>query len=510
MYYGKNISELIFLSAKRYKEKKFIKFLNDDQFISFQDLENLKNNLNIYFSKLQIKKKQKIAILLDNSPLLILFYLLIPASFRIFVPLNPNAGEEEIQYIINITKPKIIFFDKKFSFKIKKIKISKIKINNENNFINKLRKIKIDDYKSILSYKQKNCLAQILFTSGSTGNPKGVPTTHKNIITNLEGIIDRLVFSGDNNNFLSCTPLYHNSGQTVPTLVPLALGQSTYTIPPLQGLSNFANICNKKKINYSLMMPTHINYLNSLKKRNKLKFMKFLCVGGAKLHAESQKKFQKKFNTRIYTDYGLTETSSIASSEGPNITKYGTVGKPLFNNNIIIKKFRKENFGEILIKGPNVFSGYYKNFDITKKKLKRGYLNTGDIGWIDEDGFLFIKDRIDDMINVSGENIYPSEIERHVNNFKNIKISAVLGIKDQLTDNKLCLIYEATNSKKIDSHKLINYLSDKISKFKIPKIFFEINEIGLNEIPKAPNKKILRKKLKDYFSFFLKNSRILE
>lgn len=505
MRFAKNISELIYFSAQSFSNEAFIRFLDNKNKISFSELEILKNKFHNYLNDLKIKQKQKIAILFDNSPLLILFYLLIPGSFRVFVPLNPNGGNKEIEYILSLTKPALLIFDEKLSFKIKNANIKKIKVKDQGLFLNELQKTKIR--KKIKFYK-KNVIAQILFTSGSTGDPKGVPTSHENIICNLKGIINRLKFPSKNKNFLSCTPLFHNSGQTVPTLTPLALGGTTCTIPPLQGLGNFVDICNKYKINYTLLMPTHVNYLNSLNKKKKFKYMDFICVGGAKLEKKNQKNFEKKFNTKIYTDYGLTETSSIAASEGPLSYKYGSVGKPLYNNKILVKKFKNKKYGEILISGKNVFNEYYKNKEETKNKLIKNFLHTGDIGWFDNDGFLFIKDRVDNMINVSGENIYPSEIERYTNNFFNIKLSVLLGIKNPITDNKLCLIYESKNGKIINNSKIISFLSKKIAKFKIPKHFFEIKQIGLKEIPKAPNRKILRKKLKFHFDFFVKNSKI--
>jgi long-chain acyl-CoA synthetase len=500
----KNISELIYSSAKRFSNETFIRFLDNDNKISFYQLEILKHKFHNYLNALKIKQNQKIAILFDNSPLLILFYLLIPGSFRVFVPLNPNSGNKEIEYILSLTRPALLIFEEKLSFKIKNTNIKKIKIKDQNFFLNELQKIQI---KNKINFNKKNTIAQILFTSGSTGNPKGVPTSHENIISNLKGIINRLIFPGKNKNFLSCTPLFHNSGQTVPTLTPLALGSTTSTIPPLQGLGNFVDICNKYNINYTLLMPTHINYLNSLNKKKKFKNMNFICVGGAKLEKKNQIDFEKKFNTKIYTDYGLTETSSIAASEGPLCYKYGSVGKPLYNNKILVKKFKNKEYGEILIKGKNVFNKYYKNKNETKKKLINNFLYTGDIGWVDNDGFLFIKDRVDSMINVSGENIYPSEIEKYTNNFFNIKLSVLLSIKDPITDNKLCLIYESKNGKIINDNKIIYFLSKKIAKFKIPKHFYEIKQIGLSEIPKAPNRKILRKKIKTHFDSFIKNSK---
>lgn len=505
------LSELINRSAKTFKHKAFIRYLDSNKYISFNQLEELKIKFNTYLNSLKVFNKDRVVVLMDNSPILGVLFLLIPGCFRTFVPINPNAGNSEIEYIVSLTKPKLIITNKIFSTKLKKIKIKKIIISEDDIFIKKILNC---DYKN--SVKKKNAfsnkedIAQILFTSGSTGNPKGVSITHSNIITNLLGLVERFKFKKNNPKFISVTPLYHNNGQFIPTLCPLLLGGETFSIPPLQSLNNFFEIIKKYKINYTSAMATHINYFNNYQKKRKVSHLKFICVGGAKLDALNHKKFEKKFGIRILCNYGLTETASIASTEGlsKKLTRIGSVGKALYNNKIIIKKKNAEKFGEILIKGNNIFYEYYNNKIQSKKKIKKKYLHTGDLGYFDSDGFLYIVDRLDNMINVSGENIYPSEIERYTNNYKFISLSVVIPTINLITQNSLVLIYESKNNKKINIDNIKKYLSTKISKFKIPKHYFSTQEIGLPEIPKAANKKILRKKIELYFKDFIKKSKI--
>lgn len=506
-----NISELISNSSKKFKDKAFIKYLDSKKYISFIQLEQLKIKMNIFMNSLKVDKGEKVLVLMNNSPLLALLFLIIPGSFRTFIPLNPNAGLEEIKYITNLTKPKLLITNDVFSYKLKKIKLKKIIISDDQKFIKKISNFEYKNPKK--KYKKltrKSIIAQILFTSGSTGRPKGVAMTHENIISNLKGLIQRLKFKSKDPKFLSVTPLYHNNGQFIPTLCPLFLGGESFSIPPVLSLNNFFKIIEKNKINYTSAMSTHVNYLNNFKRKKKISHLKFICVGGAKLDISNHKKFEEKFNIRVLCNYGLTETSSVASSEGisKKYSKIGSVGKPLFNNKIIIKKIQGKKFGEILIKGKNIFKEYYNNKTETKKKIVKGYLHTGDLGYLDKKGFLYIIDRIDSMINVSGENVYPSEIERFTNNYKNIKLSTVVPISNSITQNSIVLIYETNNKKKLDIDNLKNYLSKKISKFKIPKHYFNVNDINILEIPKAPNKKILRKKLQDYFRDFIKNEQI--
>ena len=448
---------------------------------------------------------------MHNSNLLTLLFLSIISNFRIFVPINPKASLSEVKYIINQTNPKLFICDKIYADKFKNIffknKTRKIFIKNEKYFINKILSLKFFKMKKNLIKLKKNFVSEILFTSGSTGKPKGVVLTHKSILSNLYGIRDRLKIKDYKPKFLAITPLFHNNGQFIPTLLPLMIGGSTTPIQSDTSLLTFWNVCIKNQINYSSVMATHINYFLKMKPNIRGNKLKGLFCGGAKLDENSRKIFEKRFKIKIATNYGLTETSSIVSSESliKSDKKEGSVGKPLFNNIVKIKKFTKKNYGEIYIKGENIFQKYLRDSIQTKKKIKNNWFYTGDLGYLDKDNFLFIKDRVDNMIIVSGENIYPSEVENYLYKFKEIKLGVVTSIKDNLTQNKLILIYEG--EKNLDKNKFYKIISKYVSDFKIPKLIYHCSTINLKEIPKAQNKKILRNKLKNYI---LKNKKLIK
>ena len=480
-YCKKNNDNIFYLSENKSNE------------ITYSQLLKVLKNFNFLLEKYNIKKNQKILVILDNSLELLIIFLSVLYNNRVFIPINPNSGKSEINYIIKKTKPSFIITKPNFKNRINDFKKIKNLIINKNNFFKILFSNEILNKKE-KSDKNKNNIAQILFTSGSTGNPKGVVLTHSSMIANLFDIHDQLRIKEDRPRFLSVTPLYHNNGQFIPTLLPFILGGSTLTISPETSLINFWPTCIKFKINYSSVMATHINYFNSQKKIKKHKIISLFC-GGAKLDKFSQIKFERKFETKILCNYGLTETSSIASTETLHDKKYcyGSVGKALKGNKIIIKN-KIGKYGEIWIKGGNIFRNYFGDNALTNLKKKNLWLQTGDLGYFNKKKYLFIKDRLDNMIIVSGENIYPTEIERYTNNLKGIKLGIVSSIPDKITQNKLIFIYESR--KKLDYKKFYNYLKHKISRFKIPKIILKVNELGIKEIPKAPNKKILRKKIR--------------
>ena len=491
-----NFRDLIKKYCTLYQNNTFYNSNIVEKKISYEHLQKFVQKFNTFLVKKKINKKQKILVIFENSKLLTLLYMSIIANNRIFVPVNPDIGPEELKYIIKKTEPRALFcdasFKKKFTNAIKTIK-EKVLISNSENFI---QKIFLLNEKIISPYPSSN-IAQILFTSGSTGNPKGVVLTHSSIYENLIAIKKILNINLNKPKFMAVTPLYHNNGQFIPTLLPLILGGSTIAVNSKSSLLFFWDWIKLYKINYTSLMATHINYFNSLKKKNKYELKSVFC-GGAKLDKTSHKIFEKKFKINVFCNYGLTETSSIAASEGPSGRKKGTVGKPLFNNIIIIKNKRVNGYGEILIKGKNLFKSYLGNSKLTKQKFYNGFFKTGDLGKFDSQGFLHIKDRLDNMIIVSGENIYPSDIENQIINFKGIKAGVVASIKDPVTQNKLIFIYE---SNKIITYEVFyKFLETKISKFKIPKKIYRCDQVQLNEIPKAANKKILRSKLKIYIN----------
>lgn len=491
----KSIYEYIKKNSLIHKKKTFFLSLNKSENLNYQNLIDFIDKFEIYLLKKKIKPQKNIIVIFDNSKLLTLLFLSIISNNRVFVPINPNAGRDEINYIIKQTNPSMVLIDNNLRFKFTYIKNKKLL--KPEIFINKIFKI---NNKNFLTKRKNTKLnkAQILFTSGSTGKAKGVVLTHQSMIENIFGIKNNLQLAkSENMRFLSTTPLYHNNGQFIPTLLPIIYGGSTSTISPETSIITFWPTCIQLKIHYSSVMATHINYFNATNFYKK-HFIKALFCGGAKLDEQAHKLFEKKFHTKVLCNYGLTETSSIACTEGLNnkLRKIGSVGKPLFNNKIKIKKIKMKNYGEILIKGKNLFLEYINQKKLTNKIKINSWLKTGDLGYFDKKGFLYIKDRLDNMIIVSGENIYPSEIENHLSGLKEIKIGIVSSVTDNISQNKLIFIYEA--KKKLKYEHFYNFFKSKISKFKIPKQIYHVNELGLKEIPKAPNKKILRSKLKKY------------
>ena len=359
-----DITEFLNIYLKKNKEKIFYMSEFKKKQISYSKLLIIIKNFLIIVSKFKLNPQDKIMIICDNSENLVLIFLSILYHKLIFVPVNPSITRIELDYILKKTNPKLIITNKLLA--------KKLKIKNSLFLIESYEKIKTLNINTLhnknkIYSKNKDLISQILFTSGSTGNPKGVILTHQSMLHNLYGIFNSIKIKGKNLNFLSITPLYHNNGQFIPTLLPILIGGKTLSISPDSSLINFWPICKKFKINYSSVMATHINYFNSSKKIKHN--LKALFCGGAKLDIENHKTFEKKFNIKVLCNYGLTETSSIACTESVinRSYKYGSVGKPLFNNEIKILKKNKTNLGKLLLREKI----YLKNIWMIKKLLKK-------------------------------------------------------------------------------------------------------------------------------------------
>lgn len=468
-----------------------IKHSNKDFLISEEGSFNVKyRELNVFcqkfysfISSLNNNKTKKVFVCCENSIELSLIFISCLYSGLTFIPLNPFSSEDEINYVLKKTNPDIILASDTLKEKFKNLNCY---FFNKKNFY----KLVLETEKKEKIINKKNIAAEILFTSGSTGEPKGVVLSQSSLINNCSQIIKSIKIK-KKSNFLAICPLYHNSGQAIPTLVALLTGGSSVPVNPFTSLSIFWDLVELHKINYLTAMPTLISTLLLQKRKYKNKYLKKIFCGGAKLNNYQKERFEKRYKTKVLNNYGLTETASILTTENSRNIKKNSVGKPL--NGVKIKIFKPDNkgYGEVLVRTKSIFYEYLNNKNLTKNKFLNGWFRTGDVGKLDSQNYLFLKGRKDDMIIVSGENIYPSEIENSIRNIKGVADALVFSTKDKITQNKILLIY---TGKKINQKILLKKMMKNISKFKIPKLISHISNFGMKDFIKSPSGKILKYK----------------
>jgi long-chain acyl-CoA synthetase len=368
------------------------------------------------------------------------------------------------------------------------------------------------DFSSLLKYppwtgpetSKEDDLMMLLYTSGTTGLPKGVMLTHKNFLSNVNQCLAAIRLK-PTDRFLCLLPLFHSFSWTTCMLTPLTLGSLIVIIETLLPFDPVIKAIWKYKITLFVGVPQIFGALSTKIKGAKAFVLKFLnpvrlCVSGAApLPSSILKNFEKTFGIPLIEGYGLTEASPVVTLNPMDKRKIGTVGKPLPGVEIEIrddqgKKVSTGQVGEIWIRGTNVMKGYYNNPAETKLVLtKEGWLKSGDLGKFDEEGYLAIVDRKKDLIIVKGLNVYPQEVEHVIAQSENVKEVAVVGKMDKETGEELIRAFvTARDGKTIDKAELFALCREELAAYKRPR---EI--IVIDDMPKNALQKILKKELRE-------------
>jgi o-succinylbenzoate---CoA ligase len=443
-----------------------------------------------FFSSSGIKKNDTVGIIVEHS---FGFYIITNALWfigAIPVPLNIKNTNDEITRQINQTEIKFIIIEKsladKYSFNNPEIKL----IILPKDFF----------YQSFDStpYALRSSLnpldsSLILFTSGSSGQSKAVVHTFESLFESVKST-DSFSELTKNDIWISSLPLYHIGGFMI--LIRALLTSSAVAFPPS---------LKHEEIEKTLfeLEPTHVSIVSTTLKKllddniTPPKSLQKVYLGGGPLDTDLCREAVSK-HWPIIKVYGSSETCSmITALKTEDIyLKPNSVGKPLNRNIIkIINTTADEksslNADEIIVKSSSLFKEYYNDPDSTKEKIINGFFHTGDLGWIDREGFLYIESRREDLIISGGENISASEVELLLKSNETIKDAFVFGVPDKLWGQKVCAAVASDNFN--EEHFRI-FLKDKIAAFKIPKTFFIVKEIPRNEMGKV-NRSLLFKQL---------------
>ena len=468
--------------------------------------EKLKVNLdkvNFYLvNKHKLKKSSIICTLIENSLSSIQLMMGIMYSGMIHVPLNLVAGEEHLSYIVEHSGSKIIFSSSKNIDLAKKIiqKVSNevmlIEIDKDN-FVDKIDN-NFEILENVTKYKDN---ALLMYTSGTTGKPKGVILSHENIIQGGKNVM--ISHEIKSNDIVLCVlPLYHINGLIVTVMGPL-VSQSSLVLCEKFSVTNFWNYMSKYSCTWFSVVPTIISAL--LNKYSKDEFnsldlsaIRFGRSASSALAPETHKNFEKKFKIKMIETMGLTESCApiLSNPLPPKKIKYGSPGIPYGNKVIILdntfKEVPRNTVGQICVSGKNVMKEYYKNPEETKKSFYKNWFFTGDLGLMDEENFVFVRGRIKELIIKGGENISPREIDDVLYQHPNILEAAAFGVKCSHYGEKIEAGVVLKKEDDLTEKDLINHCINFLGKFKSPdKIYF------FTELPKGSSGKIQRLKIKD-------------
>lgn len=502
----KNVGELFFHQTKKNHNQVFVIFPGiETNVFTYNEFEELVLKTCKFLEINSINQGDTISIIFLNSPEFLLIYFASLILGITIVPINPDISSGEIKFIINNSLSKKIIYDEKFESKILEI----AQKNNEQSYLKISSLNQFNEYEKINQIPQNvvlNDLAVIIYTSGTSGNPKGVKLSHLNLLADAKSISEWFQFNSKTRT-LCILPLFHNNGQITTLLAPLYQGGSAIIVKGKMSLISFWEIVKKFDATWTSVMASILSILLSLPKNRKDNTLNAILCGGQVLTRTVQNDFESRFHIPIFEGYGLTETTSFSCiNDFPeDYRKIGSIGKPLpcnemeiLDQNDTIMDFNTE--GEICIRGFNVADEYLGLEIKNKESFRNGWFHSGDYGTKDKNGYFYINGRKDSLIIKGGENIYPAEVENILYQNEFVDECAVVGIPDKLLGEEICAfikIKEGNYSK----NDLMEFCREKIAGFKCPKKIIIINELNdLTEIPKGPTKKILYKKLKEYYS----------
>jgi len=488
------LNTLLSERAKSVPDKTCITF--EKQKFTYAELDRHVSGIAGGLKAFGIEGRDRIAILMDNCPEYIFSYFAILRAGGIAVPLNTFLTPDEISYILNDSGCKVLIYNSAFSSRTEKIK----EINPSLKAA-EFGEIPIRPVKPQSSNNSE--VAVLLYTSGTTGFPKGAMLTHHNLLSNAEASMNAMNVSG-NDRILLFLPLFHSFSFTVCVILPIYAGARIVLLKSVKPFSKVINSIFRERITLFVAVPTVYNILSKKKMpfiaRGLFKLFINIraCISGAAALPENTiHAFEERFNIPLIEGYGLTEASPVvAVNPLKGVRKPASVGPPVPGVEAAItgedgRKLPAGQTGELIVKGPNVMKGYFNKPEETEAVLKGGWLHTGDMARIDDDGYIYIVDRKKDLIIVDGMNVYPREIEDLVLKNPLIEECAMIGIPDGRGSETPVLYIKKKDDEVITEADIRNYLKGRIAQFKIPrKIIF------IDEFPKTATGKIKKTELR--------------
>ncbi len=501
-----NLRELLEFQVQRFPDKVFLAFFKDGQEFTYSKLNRQVNQIANLFLGLGIRKGQTVSLLLPNIPAFVLCYFACIKIGAVAGPVDFHLKSEELQYILEHSEAHTLVTTTQYLPLVEAVrhKLPQLTtvlltdgIHSEAIYLPQaISKQGSDLAPMALDWDDE---AVIIYTSGTTGKPKGCLLTHGNFLCNAREISEWLNFT-EEDRLLCIMPLFHVNGIVATMFTPLYIGGSMVLAEKFT-THRFWEIIDRHKVTSfgsvatMLSMLNHTQYAHGYLESLDTTSLRFALCGSAPVPVEVMHEFEKKYKCPVIEGYGLSEATCRVTFNPPDQRRRpGSIGLPIGCQVRIADENDHQvpvgQIGEILVRGGSIMKGYHKNPHATSAALLGGWLHTGDLGYQDQDGFLYVVDRKADMIIRGGENIYPREIENVFYNHPKILEAATIGIPDELYGEEVKTFAVLRKGQQATEQELLSYCRERLADFKCPKsIEF------LEEMPKGPTGKILKREL---------------
>ena len=480
---------------------------SDGRSYSYADIDALSARLARLLTDLGNAPGDRVSVQVEKTPESLALYLACLRGGFVFHPLNMAYTARELEYFLHNAEPAVVVCDPKNEASLKGIAdaagtrfIFTLDGDGDGSLIDRAIG-KSTDFAVV--ERTADDLAALLYSSGTTGLPKGIMLTHANLLRNTEALVSAWGFT-EADRLLHALPIFHVHGLFVAIGCVMLSGASMRWLPAYNArkVMEFLPEC-------TVMMgvPTYYTRLLALESftAKVAGNVRLFISGSAPLLEETFVEFEKRTGHRILERYGMTETNMNTSNLLDGERKPGTVGPPLPGVEVRVTddagvSLPRGEIGNLQVRGPNVFIGYWKMPDKTAEDFTAdGFFNTGDKGRIDEDGYVSIVGRAKDMVICGGLNVYPKEIELFIDDLPGVSESAVIGVPHADFGEAVVAVVVPENAAEASEHHIIDACKKELANFKVPKRIVFVDELPRNTMAKV-QKNILREEYRDLLS----------
>lgn len=485
------IEEILEYQAQAQSDNICIRDIRRQEDISYRELAEAVSAKKKILGMEGVEAGKKIIFMLKNGRRFAEYFYAVVSVHAIATPVNPSMTSVELEYVIDDLSADFIITGKEINAVLPKNSMMEVKEIEKDIYLYKL-------HQTVEREERENSnqnTAVIMYTSGSTGKSKGVILSHRNLISKMRDIANAHALT--NQDVVLCVlPWFHINGLVITLLTPMLVGHEIVVAEKFS-VTYFWKWIQDYRISWFSGVPTIYSYLlsNAQNIIYDIRSLRFARSASSSLSVSVLEEFERRYRVPIIESYGITEGCSQITSNPieKGKQKPGSVGIAYGNQIKIVDETGKETCkgvqGEVWIKGENITQGYYRKQEETEKSFCDGWFKSGDIGYLDEEGYLFLSGRKKELINRAGEKFSPREIDEVLYEIDGVELACAVGVPDEIYGEEVVAFVKLRQGAKIAEGDIKVYCGLKLSNYKIPK---EI--IFTEEFPQGENGKIQRLK----------------